>query len=159
MSVTVAKTAQPKQRINVKLLRKVKKHILEEPKRFFMGDYIRKGSPGKQLGFCAEPTSVNAHNPFERKQPIAKCGTAACIAGWSCLLGMRKKELAEDVFFYDEKAGELLGIDHRQRRALFEAYRWPERFRAEYSQAETPAERARIAAERIEAFIRSKGAE
>jgi hypothetical protein len=61
-------------KLNVALARKVKRHILAEPKRlnmsFWMGDVI--GNIG-----------------------VPPCGTQACIAGWACLLSVPKNKRRE----------------------------------------------------------------
>ena len=54
-----------KSKMNVRLLRKVQKHILEEPKRYDQ-DIVAKASSE------------------------APCGTACCIAGWAEVLGNSK---------------------------------------------------------------------
>src|SRR5216684_5835607 len=48
--------------MNVKLLRKVAKHILAEPRRIYMEQYCVRSSD-------------------------APCGTAGCIAAWGAILG------------------------------------------------------------------------
>src|ERR1700739_464311 len=58
----------------VKLLRQVKDHILEEPKRLSMGSWMVI----YPTGF---PTSASW---------LPACGTVGCIAGWTVLLHDRK---------------------------------------------------------------------
>lgn len=59
--------------MNVALLRKVQRHIFEEPKRVDMEDYCY-GEPHDEGG--------------------PECGTVACIAGWSVMLSRSPKVAA-----------------------------------------------------------------
>jgi len=149
--------------MNVKLLREVKRYILAEPLRFNMRDW-GKGS---------------AHAP---------CGSVACIAGNACIVGekglgfkiptkVRKgqrvidwqgwynSEFIGEFIGPEECASELLGLTTAQADRLFliESLHgfvgWPERFEKAYLAAKTPPERAKVAAERIEHFIKTKGKE
>lgn len=138
--------------MNVKLLRKVKKHILEEPKRLNMDFY---GS-----AYCNDAPA---------------CGTVGCIAGWSALLSLAK--IPEDRYerpalMKPEKAEAALEITHNQAERLFNEpwivygprkqeghLGWPVNFAKQYLEAETPEYRAKITAARIEHFIKTKGRE
>jgi hypothetical protein len=131
--------------MNVKLLRKVKKHILEEPKRFIMGDWVvRKEYPDQQL-----------FDDDGKPRTFAKCGTAACIAGWTMLLS---KVDPDKVDSYSGAASKLLGLKERFS-PLFYTDQWPAKYEDAYVNAKTPAGRARVAARRIEHFIKTNGAE
>lgn len=127
--------------MNVKLLRRIKKHILEEPKRLIMGDWLVKGEPGQFF------TGDGNH-----AQKFANCGTAACIAGWACIL--TKQSVAPGQWLRDLGA-QVLGIEPYG--GLLEVSEWPQPFQHEYIDAKTPKKRARIAAERIDHFIATKG--
>src|SRR5437899_999101 len=86
--------------MNVKLLRKVARHIAAEPIRF-----------------CGSWYMASCHLP---------CGTRACIAGWAVILGNRMKP--EEIFTLDTntiraKAEKLLRINADQSRRLF--INWP----------------------------------
>jgi len=59
----------------VKLVEKVQKHILEEPKRFDMGILVQK---------FANPQLSS----YESMPP---CGTVGCIAGWVSIIDLGKK--------------------------------------------------------------------
>jgi hypothetical protein len=96
--------------MNVKLLRKVKRHILEEPKRFLMSTIDTHGAPGEETGYGGK---------------FAKCGTAACICGWACALSGTAWREAR--FATAEK---LLGITPNEAARLFEPGCWPEQFHA-----------------------------
>lgn len=60
--------------MNVKLLREVAEHILEEPKRFQMETFI-----SRDMDF------------FRRRHIAPACGTVGCIAGWTCILSLGPK--------------------------------------------------------------------
>lgn len=131
------KTTKPK--LNVRLLRRIQKHILEEPRRFVMEDLVRYGPPGE---------AFESDNGSE--QIFAECGTAACIAGWTLMLSGYRIERVN----YLKRASELLslGSDADEDR-LFFADSWPEPFKHNYARAKRPATRAKIAAARIEHLI------
>jgi hypothetical protein len=132
--------------MNIKLLKQVKRHILAEPERFRMDDW--------------------------------NCGTAQCIGGWACsLAGLKWKRSGEGT--HRELATEaevskvaalLLDIeaedcpesiygDDSEAARLFYTSSWPDEFRHQYEEAEDRRARARIAAERIDHFIATNGAE
>jgi hypothetical protein len=138
------KTAAEKPRINVKLLARVRDHILEEPRRY---DQELWGRPSDE----------------------APCGTAACIAGWTALLG-RKVTLKQlranpDV---SAVARELLNLEPGEASVLFAGSpgwycgdpdcslnRWPARYAAQYRRAKTARGRARAAANYIDYIIKT----
>jgi hypothetical protein len=127
--------------MNVKLLRKVKRYILAEPKRLFMASYfVRKYQYGEMLN----------------GRDFAKCGTAACIAGWTLLLNKL------DPYFVEagahDTAADLLGINCDQALLLFEPRKWPEKFEKGLND-DGKLSTAKVAAARIEHFIKTKGAE
>src|SRR4051812_24586244 len=71
---------QPK--LNVRLIRRIQKHILEEPRRFFMKAILAIGVPGSH-----EWDEVKGGwNPSDLSDTVPPCGTAACLAGWTGLL-------------------------------------------------------------------------
>lgn len=127
--------------MNVKLLRKIQKHILAEPKRFIMGTKIVSGEPGTPIrGYAVRPCDFNNRNPYEQAQTFAPCGTAACIMGWGDMLGASQE-------------------DRDMWNPLCSASTWPKKFADPYAKAKTPLARARIASARIDHFIKTKGAE
>lgn len=136
--------------MNVKLLRKVKKHILAEPKRLVMWTW--------KLQNTLQPKFLSdGYGNMPRKFiPFAECGTAACIAGWTCLLSGKKNVEGNHI---SQTAIQLLGIPGSLTNSLFVVTFWPGQFRAKYHNAKTQKTRAKIAAERIEHFISTKGAE
>ena len=123
--------------MNVKLLRRVKKHILEEPRRFAMGTWQSYGEPKTE---AAIGLSWNARNPYENEQKFPECGTIACIGGWA------------EYFEHNSQIREWGG-------KLISASLWPDKFYTRYAKAKTARTRAKIAAERIDHFIATKGAE
>lgn len=136
--------------MNVKLLRKVKARILAEPAQFAMSDlYQRAGA-------------INTDVDLPRTS-IPNCGTAACIAGWTCSIA--REMTPRDVddggpFGRDANAAEAkLDIDCGQGARLFFVYGWPKRFAFRWRNCKTLRGRARVAADRIEHFIRSRGRE
>lgn len=142
--------------INVKLLRRVKALILEEPRRLDMGTWAHPADKRVQ---------VEADRP--------PCGTVACIAGWAVIDDFVKvngrmpdrDEIEEIYETADRKAAELLSLRQDQADRLFDTPtgggfdEWPEDLAEAYVNATSPKERARVAAKRIERFIKTKGAE
>ncbi len=124
--------------MNVKLLRKVAKHILAEPKRYAFG-WVQQSS-------------------------AVPCGTKACIAGWTILLGARLRKSFDEngqliipkslwrrgFGYYSGPASKLLKINHAQASRLF--VNWPSQFDNLWGDAAT-------AVKRIEHFIKTKGKE
>lgn len=110
--------------MNSELLLKVRDHILEEPKRCDMSDWIRRS----------------------KQSP---CGTIACIAGWACVLSGKRDTPYNDV---PRVAGELLGLPETE--SLFLADDWPADLREElYSEDPGSKEYAEIVARRIDEFL------
>ena len=133
--------------MNVDLLRKIKKHILAEPARLYMfGWIIRKTTPDEVLAYGEED---------ENTRPFAKCGTAACIAGWAAILSKRD---TGGRFGACELAPELLGLTSQEAARLCIPRNWPLKFRGGCAD-DGKAKTAKLAARRIEHFIKTKGAE
>jgi hypothetical protein len=125
-----------KSTLNVALLQKVKKHILEEPNRLVMGTWFERNRPGTEV--C----------DYEGRVETPKCGTVGCIAGWCCLLtdGMEFKGDAET------RAHELLGVSDTH--DLFYTDSWADQDAMEdFENSTDPKERAQIVAEVIDDFI------
>lgn len=141
--------------INVKLLRAVKRAILEEPKRLDMSDGIARAS-----GSTAP-----------------RCGTVGCIGGWTVLLDAcdrlgdsRIAVVAEKVNkqWWDDfgelgigsTAKKLLRLRSGQAKRLFFIDDWPPKLAKAYIEAAGNYKAAaKIAAKRIDLFIRTKGRE
>lgn len=138
--------------MNVERLERIKRHILEEPRRADMYGWARVA-------------------------PEAPCGTAGCIAGWDELMDLKRPErsrlmqLARDYADGEEcfwelgeyvrpRAARRLGLDDEQADRLFDPEDWPEAFKAPLSvSGRGTAAHARIIAERIDHFIATGGAE
>jgi len=147
--------------LNKKLLNKVKKHILAEPKRLFMSTWYVKGTPGKTQ-FMSEQSWGETQISF------ANCGMAGCIAGWTCILGLtdEQKELQQglDHISISQQARALLGITSAYERLepfeLFYVNKWPLQQQREYlalkdtynDNGQAQKRRAEIVAEVIDLF-------
>lgn len=127
--------------MNVKLLRKVAKHILAEPKRLYMSSYIVR------------------KEKMEIDRPYPKCGTAACIAGWTCLLTPQLKNFAlNENYDAHGPAEKILGLSRMEANRLFLPGHWPEKFVGGISD-DGKKKTAEVAVARIEWFIKTKGRE
>lgn len=127
-------------KMNVRLLRKIQGHILEEPKRFIMADVIDRAQPGERV------------EDYGLEWAMPKCGTTACIAGWALLLS--------NSYSYDmHQAAGLLGLEYDASDTLFYVGGWPPNYQTQWGAAKTPRMRARVAVRRIDHFIKTKGAE
>lgn len=139
-----------KTKLNVRLLRRIKRHILAEPKRFQMDASVLVAKTQKEW----MKEIVWANDASKIRPP---CGTAACIAGWADVL---TNGIPDDF--------ELGGVRHRAATALgvdagiswtshplFYARNWPEPFASKYSNAKRPSTRAKIAADRIDHLIKT----
>lgn len=133
--------------MNIKLLQKIKKAILKEPRRLEMESWASKVERGE----------------FSNPKHYPPCGTAACIAGhavWlenpkafkAAIIGKKEKEI-------DQRAQRLLQITQGQSARLFYVTWWPYDLSDQYREANTPLKRARIAVKRIDRFIESDGTE
>lgn len=131
--------------MNVKLLRKVKRHILAEPRRLEMNSWCELSE-------------------------TAPCGTSACLAGWSGILSglVRKNEGGYfDCENWSAIGAKALGLTRDEANRLFrfreqvsaKVKHWPIELSDEYNEAYTPRMRAEITAKRIDLFIRTKGKE
>lgn len=150
--------------MNVKLLKRVRRHILAEPKRLCMatGLMLKKGNVG---------------NTGIKITKMPSCGTVACIAGWAVLLSQetRKWKVRKIARTLTEKNGReknwtslsykaktLLELTNTEAAELFEAgpfvsswpYEWREKLEATY-----PGTRAyaRVVAAYITHFIKTNG--
>lgn len=132
------RTRKRRRTMNVKLLRKVKRHILEEPKRFVMSTVNTHGEPGT-------PTGLGGMFP--------RCGSAACICGWVCSLSGKPWSNA-----YYETARKLLGIPLSTAEKLFDPGSWPSEFEGGLTD-DGKLKTAKVAAARIEHFIKTDGRE
>lgn len=129
--------------MNTRLLRRVAKHIAEEPRRLNMSFLYR---PASEFGNDLRPP----------------CGTVGCIAGWALIIGLKATKFdglfpvvnGETVDVTDAKR--LLKVNNDN---LFFLHYWPDQFQRAYRAARTPAGRANATVARINWFIKTKGAE
>ena len=128
--------------MNIELLNKVKAHILEEPRRLEMVDWIMEGD----------------EIPSPEKPP---CGTAACIAGWAAMLdgGFQR-----GIHFPRTYATDALKIDRfGEAERLFYLSQWPAQFKFDKDRPDVSfykldkETQARLTAARIDYFIATNG--
>lgn len=129
--------------MNVRLLRRIQKQILKEPRQFEMWGYF--------------PLTLDT------TEKIPNCGTAACIAGWSiCLTEKINPAVARDKsnrWNVWRRAKKALGIKEMQANSLFYDDNWPDNFKDGFKNSNTARKKARIAAKRIDHFISTNGEE
>ena len=149
----------------IKLLRRVKKHVLAEPNRLIMSDVVIREeecdmtTEGGEKAFYGD--GVDEYGNHD-KIPFARCGTAGCIAGWTVLLhdGMKKTEGMSSGTIMD-RAAILLGCQQDEFNSpvmpeLFYTDNWNTYKRGlsdRYNRAKTQQERAVLVGEAIEAYI------
>jgi hypothetical protein len=98
-------------RTPVRILQEVARLILDEPRRYNQGDYIRTYRSPEQF-------SCETGAPEERMPP---CGTVCCVAGWVATLTRPERVKAfTDWNAADGKARLALGLDHDQAGELFD---------------------------------------
>lgn len=130
----------------IKLLRQIKRKILEEPRQFVMELFFTEWA-------------------YNRKIP--NCHTAACIGGWAIAISRGISPRRADDWIYGEApfataynaAKSILGLTAPQARCLFSTENWPKPFSKPYGtdfdSSDTPKHNAQLAARRIEHFIRT----
>jgi hypothetical protein len=125
--------------MNTKLLRRIQKRILKEPRQFAMSWLFRSQE--------------------DVTWKIPNCGTAACIAGWcgSVISGNNPKTISSIGLYGAPQASKDLKLTYAQGGRLFYLSGWPDKFRKVHQ--EGTAAFARQAARRIEHFIKTKGME
>jgi len=132
--------------LNVPLLRKVQKQILDEPKSFMMRTWILTGNPGSVLYTDKDCNGKQGETEF------TSCGTAACIGGWAMLIA--GQGYTSSIF---EAAADLLGLEKDLSNAtsrLFNTAYWDEDLRTAYEKVGQSLEcRAKIACEQIDRYI------
>jgi hypothetical protein len=123
--------------VNVKLLRKIAKTIVENPRQFSIVNWHKARGESPRAILCDLP---------QGKQ--VSCGTTHCIAGWAQVLAPDRNcgQTARD------DAQRVLALTDNQARRLFYGNEWPKGFGGWRCKPEQ-------AAARIEHFIKTKGAE
>lgn len=128
--------------VNKEHLLKIKQHILEDPERLYMADWILNEEPGTLVS----DSYVSSLNRFDQEVPV--CGTVACIAGWSAVLrGLKDSE----VYQTDEQR--FLGVTND----LFFPDQWPLRFYKRYQDSTDAKEKALVVADVIDHVIEHDG--
>lgn len=137
--------------MNIPLLKRVKRAILKRPGQFEMGSFF---------------ADILSFNNGTKEIPASRCGTAACIAGWAVHLSEEAKTLkdtcraqsnrSDDI---EERALDVLQLTPGEGHSLFYHRWWPEKFCLPYDKATSATTRAKVAAARIDWFIKTKGAE
>lgn len=139
-------------KLNVRLLRKIQRHITAEPRRLHMEDW--GGTPEDCMRF-----RVGDEPP---------CGTVACIGGWAHFLTDPSAHTARQMpdamkgaeaigVEWGDDLGDEIGDGSADR--LFYLDAWPAKFRRLYGRAKSPRQRAKVTCARIDHFIQTKGAE
>lgn len=135
-------------KVNTKLLRKVQKQVLEVPNRLIMSDIALLRVSGT---FVLD---------YGLQFSAPRCGTVACIAGWTVLLHDGATE-GPDIMVSLSRASELLfGTDLNNQDIggqLFFVDNWPKRYRKRWGAAKTTRTRARIVGQLIDQLIASRG--
>jgi hypothetical protein len=99
--------------MDVEMVEKVKAYLREEPRRLYMGDWIRASLQ-------------------------APCGTVCCIAGAAIIVGTDIKDARmfnRSAVPPEDTASRLLDINPNQADVLFYVTRWPREFQEEYADA------------------------
>lgn len=149
-------------KLNVNLLIKIKKHILDEPMRLRMDQWLMQDMPTTKK-YNSLP-GYNEPNEYE----IPACGTVACLAGWAILLNSHEAQEVrqkDDPFApYSARGCDILGIDSDiAPYDLFFVDQWPQPFQDDYLEVERnfedlspelrQVERAQIVGRLIDHFI------
>lgn len=124
--------------VNKEHLLKIKQHILEEPSRLYMADWIEHHAPGTIV--------IDQYNKQNIQQTVPQCGTVCCIAGWSSVLRGRE---------YMNTSDEQAYLDVSSR--LFYPNKWPEDLFERYQNSTSTSEKAQVAADAIDLIIVGDG--
>lgn len=113
--------------LNVRLLRRIERHILEEPKRMSM-----------KFWRITDPDIIKIQN-----LAVPPCGTVACVRGWA-------DEISGGFH------GDALGLSDDQKVLLFYTEEWPDHFNQRIYRLKPQTFRyARCVVDRIEHLIRT----
>lgn len=159
--------------MNIELLNKVRRHILARPSRLRMSNWIvdiERLSKDTQLSHFVKTTVVKGKKALDFRghvsgwnepevHPLPECNTVGCIAGWTCILAGFKTQESLQGYGVQNKAEALLDIASWEAQKLFYVDSWPQPFKADYlsPKTKTAVQRARIAAKRIDYFIKTNG--
>lgn len=129
---------KPTQRLKketVRLLRRVQRHILKEPRRLAMGVWAN--------------ASASVY-----------CGTVGCIAGWAVMLTRPSLQRAvrdrvDKVYDWESVGRKALRISPERARSLFHNENWPTDYRNRLEETHLQKEYVDVTIERIEHFIQT----
>lgn len=144
--------------MNVELLQQVKVKILEHAASFDMTTWFNTGSTDDPCEILKTRSLAQLQAEVE-----SKCGTTACIGGWSLLLAgksqpsYRLMNSATALVLDLDWDVETQRSEEAARLTLY--YKWPKEFQVPYGSAKTSFERAQAACARIDHFILTNGAE
>jgi hypothetical protein len=125
-----------KRQINVELLRRVKKHILAEPKRMWMNKWLIQ----------------NRDTLEDLDLKIPDCGTVGCISGWGAFL-------VEGPGAATYMRMDLFGLNDDQAYRLFVPGGWPPEFRTRLNKLKPQGRAyAQTVADYIDYFIKRETA-
>ncbi len=144
--------------MNIDLLLKVRAAILAEPAQFIMASWFAKGSV---YHHDEDPESSYDRTTDIPRGTIPNCGTAACIAGWTCAIANGRLPAEQRLFSsgVDFVAEAALGIDQERGALLFYVREWPYDMQQAWLAATTLEARAQVAAARIDKFVETGGDE
>ena len=142
--------------MNTKLLRKIQKHILEEPKRLFMDSFVDRMERYENSNEFLRATNRDFLSE------IPPCGTTGCIAGWAVLFELPEEQDDDirrwNLTFFQDTGARLLDISDKQAEMLFYTQNWPDGLGQKHDEAKSGSmRRAKITSKRIDLFIKSKG--
>lgn len=128
---------------SIKILKYLKDHFREEPRRLYMHTWSVKR--GKDYGGAMIPDDID----------FPPCGTVGCIAGWICMLYGEKKE--PHWLIAPQTAGEEMGFAKYPYclNSLFYLEYWPNKFSKQFELAKTPYRRVEVTCNRIDHFIKN----
>lgn len=139
-------------RLNVNLLRKIQKIIVEDPSGFNMTIYLFVPSPHQLTGDESAGMLLGSHS----------CGTVGCIAGYATAMSRKTKNI--NYLRVDSDSGAVaLGIANEegeytpQAWELFHNYHWDQPFKKRYEEAKSKEERSQVASDYIDHFIEKYG--
>lgn len=142
-----------KLKMNVRLLRRIKREITAEPKRMNMVTW--------------------AARPGVHGDAAPACGTVGCIAGWGIILSSKKRKPQFKTLIpsirrtadlwgnqIDKRGAKAFGISLTESKRLFYTSNWPEAFQSKIEKVNAgTAAYARVVCQRIDRFINTKGEE
>lgn len=138
--------------MNIKLLERVKAHILEEPRRLCMSEVLTKSNHPIDWGYESGFNSMAAASKDLSKDEQPPCGTVGCIVGWGSKLSHKTNQNV-----YTDSS--VFKIEYDAGKRLFYVDEWPRKFRLRYGKCRTAKQRAKVTAERIDHFIKTNGEE